>query len=56
MAVWRIPPVLCKAVQQPFDLPAEPAEYLQSLAQADRPFFLDSTAQHPHWGRLNYLG
>ena len=56
MAVWRIPPVLCKAVQQPFDLPAEPAEYLQSLAQADRPFFLDSAAQHPRWAQFSYLG
>lgn len=56
MAVWRIPPVLPKLVQRPFDLPAEPAQYLQSLAQADRPFFLDSAAQHSHWGRLSYIG
>ena len=56
MSDWPIPPVRCKLHRRPIDLPGEPAEYLRGLANANRPFFLDSAAKHPRWGRFSYLG
>jgi len=56
MSDWPIPPVACRSHHKPIDLPGEPADYLRTLAAANRPFFLDSAAKHPRWGRFSYLG
>ena len=56
MAEWQIPPVLCTLHRRSIDMGRNPTECLQALGRTDRPFFLDSAAQHGNWGQFSYLG